>query len=529
MGPFRRSQRSNVFILIAVVFVLSVWILLYNRERVSSFVQDQRTRLLKQDAPYANTASNDGHTDPGNLKPGITQTIQETTIPSVLLPGRKPRTRQGAWIDGFVTFDRLYLRNGTFYVVTTNPDFPAKERLIGQWLELSRVANLTATDKEMQIIDPTQAQEILGDHASLVPGFTVFLYDPAQFMHHLYHWWGEIILGMVRVYSTLAYGEGTPSKNVTLSLESLPPPSRFVLPAIHGNEWRDKPNLIGPLMRAAYPSTGIEKADYWNDLGNLNETFVFERSMVINRWAAHKHPNGKRWYKMIAGTMELTVPNGFWEPIRKNIVGNILGYVPFVNSLGQVEKSSLHLLKDKASPQAQQHKNNLISESDVKPLVTYISRQGSGNRRLVEEDHLRLVESLRALEKEGLCKFEMPAMEKLSIKQQLNISARSTILVGVHGNGLTHQLFMPASLRSAVFEILDPPSYTFDYEMLARNVGHKHYAVQNDTLVTFPKGVFHQGVHFSPGFHSKTIHVHGPAIADMIRTRLTQPDRVVED
>lgn len=34
--------------------------------------------------------------------------------------------------------------------------------------------------------------------------------------------------------------------------------------------------------------------------------------------------------------------------------------------------------------------------------------------------------------------------------------AITKILLGVHGNGLTHQLFMPPSLRSAVIEIQPP-------------------------------------------------------------------------
>lgn len=77
-------------------------------------------------------------------------------------------------------------------------------------------------------------------------------------------------------------------------------------------------------------------------------------------------------------------------------------------------------------------------------------------------------------------------------------------------------------------------------------MGHKHYAVNNDTLITFPRGKTHevndpfrtqfqplltvfQGVHFTPGFHSETIPVYAPAVADMIRLRLTQPLEDVED
>lgn len=93
-------------------------------------------------------------------------------------------------------------------------------------------------------------------------------------------------------------------------------------------------------------------------------------------------------------------------------------------------------------------------------------------------------------------------------------------MVGVHGNGLTHQLWMPPSARSTVIEIVMYGGYTFDYEMLARNMGHKHYMVWNDTLLTYSKGTYHKGVKYPDGFHGSNIYVHGPAVAQKIKERL---------
>ncbi|TFK25334.1 hypothetical protein FA15DRAFT_590707 [Coprinopsis marcescibilis] len=442
-------------------------------------------------------------------------TKQETIIPSVVLPNTNPPVRQSAWVRGFVTFDRLYLKNGTFYVVTTDADFPPRTELIAQWLDLQGGVDSTATDKEMQYIHPEKASEVLGDYATVIPGFSVILYDPPQFMHHFYHWWGEIMIGMWRVYSTLAYG--TTNGNSPPSVDPLPFPSRFLMPAVEGDQWRDRAGVIGPLMRAAFPAMLIEKADWWADLAKLGTTVVFERTVIISRYNAHNHPSFGIWHKMIAGTMSLVAPDGYWEPIRKSLVRNTIGYVPAIDSKGRILRSSMPASR-----------SDELEPAHEKPVVTYISRQGAG-RRLNEEDHVRLVESLRGLESEGLCRFEMPMMEKLTINGQLAVGARTTILVGVHGNGLTHQLIMPPSLRSTIFEIFDPPAYGFDYEMLARNLGHKHYAVNNDTLITFSKGQYHKGVLYTPGFHGNSIPVFGPVIADMIRRRLTEPDSSIED
>ncbi|TFK25331.1 hypothetical protein FA15DRAFT_693824 [Coprinopsis marcescibilis] len=502
-----RARRSTISLGIAFIFIAYVWFLpLYDAELLSLLQAARRTLLLNQQQELQAEETS---------RP-LASTREETTIPSVILPGSNPPIKQSTWVLGFALMDTLYLRDGSFYVVTENPEFPSRDDLIARWLDLDSGLDRTATDKEMQIISPEMASEVLGEVATVIPGFSVILYDPPQFMHHFYHWWGEIILGMWRVYSTLVFGpgEGLGEDSGMKSLNSLSLPSRFILPAIQGKEWRDRAGVIGPLMRAAFPGALIETSDYWEDLIDLETTVVFERAMIINRYNAHRHPNNNRWFKMIAGAMSLSAPEGYWEPIRKSILRNTLGYIPFVDSQARVVESSV--------PDSQEDR-----EYRNRPVVTYISRQNA-RRRLVEEDHLRLVESLKQLEEEGLCRLEIPAMERLNIKQQLEIGARTTIMVGVHGNGLTHQLIMPPSLRSAVFEIFDPPSYVFDYEMLARNLGHKHYGVQNDSFLTFPAQEYHEGLYYSPGFHGNSIPVYGPAIADMIRKRLTEPEDAVQ-
>jgi len=155
------------------------------------------------------------------------------------------------------------------------------------------------------------------------------------------------------------------------------------------------------------------------------------------------------------------------------------------------------------------------------PFVTYIVRQG-GARRLAESDHEGLVKALKELELGGICQVNVAQMEKMSLEQQIEVMARSTVLVGVHGNGLTHQLWMPPSARSTVIEIFARDSYLHDYEILARTLGRKHYVVWNDTLTTFSKGKYFEGVSYSDDFHSLSIPAHGPTVAQVIRERLTE-------
>lgn len=115
---------------------------------------------------------------------------------------------------------------------------------------------------------------------------------------------------------------------------------------------------------------------------------------------------------MIASTMTIDVADDFWEPIRKAILSNMIDYVPALNQRGHIT----------APPQV---------VSDL-PIVTYISRQGGG-RRLRPEDHENLVNALKELERQGLCHFHVAQMEKMSLKEQLQLVAKTTVIVSVSG------------------------------------------------------------------------------------------------
>ena len=75
-------------------------------------------------------------------------------------------------------FDRLYFKDGTFYVVTDN-----KEEIPDLKLVISSGIYLTSgpkdeelrlpTDKDMRIIDPDEARKILGTKAERLDGVTV--------------------------------------------------------------------------------------------------------------------------------------------------------------------------------------------------------------------------------------------------------------------------------------------------------------------------------------------------------------------
>ncbi|KAG6875859.1 hypothetical protein C0992_002021, partial [Termitomyces sp. T32_za158] len=160
-------------------------------------------------------------------------------------------------------------------------------------------------------------------------------------------------------------------------------------------------------------------------------------------------PLGSRWNKMIAGTMDVPAPAGFWEPLRQTIVTNLLGYLPSPSPYDSDSASHSHspsnshshshshsdLDLDHDHDHDHDHDQEREDEEDhdqtqtpaQKPLVTYISRQHANARRLRVEDHEALLRALGDLAAQGLCVFREARMEEMSLREQVELAARSTV------------------------------------------------------------------------------------------------------
>jgi len=112
------------------------------------------------------------------------------------------------------------------------------------------------------------------------------------------------------------------------------------------------------------------------------------------------------------------------------------------------------------------------------PVVTYINRQSS-RRRLADHDHECLVKCLRGVN--GI-KFQVLNMEDYSFGEQVEFMNETDLLIGVHGNGLTHAAFM--NPHRAVCEIY-PQGMTFqwDYYTLSKMMGHEYLCIFNGVPV----------------------------------------------
>ena len=110
-------------------------------------------------------------------------------------------------------------------------------------------------------------------------------------------------------------------------------------------------------------------------------------------------------------------------------------------------------------------------------------------------------------------------------------------LIGVHGNGLTHLIFMNPNRYSTVIEIFHPGGFAHDYEWTTRALGMTHLAVWNDTYVphfflSFSFKVLDCYIHrhrayadkpevsYPDGFQGNSIPVYGPYISQIIEDRV---------
>jgi len=107
-------------------------------------------------------------------------------------------------------------------------------------------------------------------------------------------------------------------------------------------------------------------------------------------------------------------------------------------------------------------------------------------------------------------------------------------MLGVHGNGLTHLVFMNPTRYSTVIELFFPHGFAHDYQWTTRALGMTHFAVWNDTYVFFLFSFYIRpdtldshhtypdkpDVDYPDGFQGNAIPVHGPTIAQLIEDRI---------
>ncbi|KAL1938799.1 hypothetical protein VTO73DRAFT_11179 [Trametes versicolor] len=405
--------------------------------------------------------------------------------------GQVPETKIVAHVPGWTIFDRLYVLNGTIYLVTDSPqDVPERKFMISSAAFIENGPEAEArrlpSDKDMRVISTEEARRIFGTEAERLDGVSWLANDPKQFITHYYHWSAELFFGFWRTYSSL--DPTIPTSGET----SLPSPRRFIFSHLDAANWRDYAAMNQWVLRSSFPSMATEFMDDWKERAALGRVFVFDRVVLGDRAAAMQGEMYLRTQRTAANAFSLPGSVNWWTTIRNNVVG----FAAADDNAGAMS----------------------VAGVPTRPVITYISRQGWNRRMLVQADHDKLVQELYRLRDEHGYEVNVVEMDKLTRIEQFRLAARTTIMMGVHGNGLTALLWMRPTPRSTVMEFFYPGGFAHDYEYTTRALGMVHYGFWGDRYFTRPDV---PPVAYPEGFQGNSIPIDGALVAELVHERLT--------
>ncbi|WWD20513.1 hypothetical protein CI109_104989 [Kwoniella shandongensis] len=404
-----------------------------------------------------------------------------------------PETEWINGVAGFNYFHNLYLTNGTFLIVTSNPDSlpPGGVNTILSGLSdpNDRYHNHHAAQEDrMMVVTPEEAKErmLLRKAAVRKTGVSMFFNEVREgtmssFLGHYFHC--EMFLGAWRVVTSAGESEL---------------PSRIMYRA-QAPDWRDNARITTWFQQSVLPETLVEESTIWEDREKSQMTFLFDKIAIADRWAAHRAGiDVKYWNKANADLPKLEVPINWLDPLRDQIKRLVIA------------------------------EGCEVKRDDPKvPVVVYIDRQFTG-RRLVDHDAKELLEEMNKLHEEGVIEFHDAVMERLHRTDQFCLALKADIMFGVHGNGLSHQLWMKPG--GAVMEIMAVGGFARDYAILSEMMGHEYHAVHYNTTLPREKWTRPDGwaIGQNEDFHSARITVDGKWMAGKVRAMAKARVGVVE-
>lgn len=505
---------------------------LYPTWTLQSFHQEE---IVIDPPPYDDTGN--PAFDYGNPKGDDTSPPPRTAVTPTDVLTTIPETEILTHAPGWTVFKNLYMSNGTFFVVSKKQrsQFPELAYILSVAIPaLNTPENIQAripTDQQMDFISPQEAAWRWGplrpgekNRIWSIEGNTWFFNDPMQFLDHYYHFVAELFFG------TWAFWLGTFDAKIDTKTwtSDAPPVHRAIFANNPPHGIRDRPGFNSYFIRSAFPSLTVETERDWADrvLTTMDgdRAYHLEAVLIADRSAAFKGKLcGLESHRIAAEAYEPLwndgrLPKEWWEPVRREIL-RFAGVDEASRDLGvQIEKiwQQDRLKAAKALGAAQKTTPVQVPISPENTVVTYISRQAA-RRHLIREDHKLLVAALQEMTARKGYELIIVEAEKLSKDEQLSIMSRTTVLVGVHGNGLSHLLWLPPSRFTTVVEIFYPGGFAHDYEWTTRALKGRHIGIWNDSYFTHPDT---PGVNYPEGFQGTSIPVYGPAVAQIIEDRL---------
>ncbi|KAG8997402.1 hypothetical protein FRB94_007679 [Tulasnella sp. JGI-2019a] len=430
----------------------------------------------------------------------------------------RPLTKLVRNAPGWTIMENLYISNGTLFIITSEPnDWPESHFIINVALPLEggveEEKKREPTPHTISLITPSEAEALWGDRIWGVEDWTFMINDAPQHLNHYYHFVAETFFGLWMMFASM-----DPNINVRGNT-ILPAPARVMFPHHEDKEWRDYSKFNHWVLHGVFPALSTESAQDWEGRTSMTtstaKAFRFTNVVLADRSASMRGAICPGKTNRIASEAWEVVKDinsqWWWEPVRRSAL-RFAGVDRAVMDLPVMWDGVWTGGRDVAADT-----RALSLALEAMPIVISYIVRSSTRRSLVAEDHRNLVQSLRQLCDVKGWELNIVHAEQLSREEQVQLAAKTTVMLGVHGNGLTHLVWMPVTPLSTVIEIFVPGGFATDYEWTARTLGMRHFAVWNDTWHTYPNA---PNVDYPEGFQGDQIPVHGPSIARLVEDRI---------
>ncbi|WVR03762.1 hypothetical protein IAU60_000757 [Kwoniella sp. DSM 27419] len=376
------------------------------------------------------------------------------TPPAPISPD--PRISHTKWlggVPGFQVFQNIWIKGNAMYLLN-----PERTTMPG----MSRVVS---GDIRWEVIRSASDPLLDGAEKSLVlEGSTVFINDGADtnqwhYLASYYHLVAEVLLGAIAALASVPATHDM-VEEVRAGVEVPKVPERVVIPWPSAEGWRDPEGLNDVIMKGVFGENVVEP-NAWRSLSSpthANDGWIFmPRAVIVDRWASHRHnPLADATNKMQAAVLVRPHPPFFFTPTRLALFSH---------------------LSIEAPPARMEPQRSLRTM----PKIVYVDRQNT-DRKLSPQAHAELAVALGEMEALGKATVGHKKMSRLSLREQIEAVADADILIGVYGEGMTHQLWMPEG--GVIMEILKPESFMRENQLVADVLNHQFIPIWDDRALS---------------------------------------------
>ncbi|WVO20227.1 uncharacterized protein IAS62_001520 [Cryptococcus decagattii] len=380
-------------------------------------------------------------------------------------------------LPGFTVLDNVWYRNRTFYVLEGGSEIPQTDRLLSlsqsnsgtqgvervNWREMAFYDGEDNSPKGIQAKPDVEIEEL--------HGITLFFNDgwDGKWSGYkwLYHMVAEALLGSLSVLSSVPplptciqsrrqdQNQAMRQGRVTYGGDGKLP-DRLVIAWDYN--WDARYGLPRAVVEALFGDDNLIEPEGWTQMTSQDTWIYFERVLLVDRDTAHRHnPLAHQWLKMAVDAYRLASSPSFFFPTRHALLSHY--------DIPTYTRSAPGLRL-----------------SGRKPKIVYVDRQRT-ERKFDMEVHKQLLNKLKKIEKAEKAVVVNAVLEDLEKEEQFRMFSDADIILGIHGNGLSHELWMPEG--GIIIEILPPTSFHYDYPPVSAALGHEHIIWQYDKL--FPR------------------------------------------